>query len=471
MKIRLRFTIILTISYIIVMLILMLGWSFLGTNIFARRIRNNTEDLYYKELRLIDQNYIQNFYKDSISFTDLKTELSNLNDYMGARFIIANSDGTVIYDTEGETPDNVNLFEYKNDILSHTYNESVKLPDYIDSSFVSVSYPIIYSMELRGYIVALRYSSDIYNEAGMQNRAFLPVIIAVAVIITILYILIYIMIALPLRKVIKASMEYSNRNFGYECNFRHNSDFKRLYDALKIIADDLNNLENYQKKFISNISHDFRSPLTSIRGYTDAMIDGTIPPELHEKYLKIILFETERLTKLTDNLLELGNFDNRGKVLLDISDFNINGVIKHTVDMFEGTCIQKHIRMKLVFEENETYVTADMGKIQQVVYNLVDNAVKFSPPNSYITISTTIKNDKVFVSVKDNGEGIPSENINKIWERFYKNDSSRGKDKKGTGLGLSIVKEIITSHGENINVISTEGVGTEFIFSLPRKPV
>ena len=179
MKIRLRFTVILTISYIIVLLILVLGWSFLGTNIFARRIRNNTEDLYYKELKLIDQNYVQNFYKESISFTDLKTELSNLNDYMGARFLIANSDGTVIYDTESENPDSATLFEYKNDILSHTYNENVKLPGYIDRSFVSVSYPIIYNMELRGYMVALRYSSDIYNEANMQNRAFLPVIIAI----------------------------------------------------------------------------------------------------------------------------------------------------------------------------------------------------------------------------------------------------------------------------------------------------
>jgi signal transduction histidine kinase len=109
-----------------------------------------------------------------------------------------------------------------------------------------------------------------------------------------------------------------------------------------------------------------------------------------------------------------------------------------------------------------------MSKIQQVLYNLIDNAIKFSHNNSKIKVSTEEKGDKLFVSVKDYGIGIPKDSIKKIWERFYKTDASRGKDKKGTGLGLSITKEIIQAHNENINVISTEGVGTEFIFSLTK---
>ena len=112
-------------------------------------------------------------------------------------------------------------------------------------------------------------------------------------------------------------------------------------------------------------------------------------------------------------------------------------------------------------------VEADMGRIQQVLYNLVDNAIKFSHQDSSIKIETTEKHHKVFVSVKDAGIGIPKDSLKQIWDRFYKTDLSRGKDKKGTGLGLSITREIIRAHNENINVISTEGVGTEFIFSLP----
>lgn len=113
-------------------------------------------------------------------------------------------------------------------------------------------------------------------------------------------------------------------------------------------------------------------------------------------------------------------------------------------------------------------VTADMEKIQQVLYNLIDNAIKFSYDHSTIVVETTEKHGTVFVSVKDSGIGIPADSLKKVFDRFYKIDSSRGKDRKGTGLGLSIVKEIINAHNQNINVISTEGVGSEFIFTLSK---
>lgn len=138
-----------------------------------------------------------------------------------------------------------------------------------------------------------------------------------------------------------------------------------------------------------------------------------------------------------------------------------------TAQTFEGTCKKKRISFELILTGQKLYTKADMSKIQQVIYNLIDNAIKFSNTDSTITVETTVKNGKIFVSVKDRGIGIPSDSINKVWERFYKTDLSRGKDKTGTGLGLAIVKDIIQAHKENINVVSTEGVGTEFIFSLP----
>ena len=196
------------------------------------------------------------------------------------------------------------------------------------------------------------------------------------------------------------------------------------------------------------------------------MLDGTIPPELQDKYLNIILFETERLNKLTNSILELNKYGSHGRTILDTGNFDINHVIKMTAMTFEGRCKEKHLSFELILTGQTLFVRADMSKIEQVVYNLID-AIKFSHNDSTITIETTEKNGKVFVSVKDTGIGIPKDSLNKIWERFYKTDLSRGKDKKGTGLGLAIVKEIIQAHGENINVISTEGVGTEFIFTLP----
>ena len=248
---------------------------------------------------------------------------------------------------------------------------------------------------------------------------------------------------------------------------RQNNEIGYLSASLNYMADEMNTLEEDQRKFISNVSHDFRSPLTSIKGYIEAMLDGTIPPEMQEKYLRTILFETERLTKLTAGILELNKYGAHGRTILDISTFDIHAIIKHTLQTFEGTCIEKRITFEVILTGAELMVSADMAKIQQVLYNLIDNAIKFSHHDSVITIETTLKNEKVFVSVKDRGVGIPKESLGKIWERFYKSDSSRGRDKKGTGLGLSIVKDIISAHNENINVISTEDVGTEFIFTLP----
>ena len=196
-------------------------------------------------------------------------------------------------------------------------------------------------------------------------------------------------------------------------------------------------------------------------------MDGKIPPEMQDRYLKIVVDETERLEKLTQSLLTLDKLDSKGRPL-HMNDFDINRTIKNTVATFEGICRKKMITIELHLESETLMVHADMEQIQQVLYNLLDNAVKFSSDNSSITLETTVNHGKVFVSVKDRGTGIPKESLSKIWDRFYKIDASRGKDRKGTGLGLAIVKEIINAHKQNINVISTVGVGTEFIFTLEK---
>lgn len=271
----------------------------------------------------------------------------------------------------------------------------------------------------------------------------------------------------PLRQITEVAQQYASGNLDCEITVNSQDEMGYLSASLNYMATQLQDLDDYQKKFIGNVSHDFRSPLTSIKGYLEAMADGTIPPEMQERYFKILLFETERLRDLTEDLLALNEFDTKS-LLLEYTNFDIHEAIKNTVASFERTCAQKEIFIELLLSSKVQNVTADKRKIQQVLYNLLDNAIKFSPEDSEITIETREKNGKIFVSVKDNGIGIPKKSISKIWERFYKTDLSRGKDKKGTGLGLAIVKEIIQAHNENINVISTEGVGTEFIFSLSK---
>ena len=149
-----------------------------------------------------------------------------------------------------------------------------------------------------------------------------------------------------------------------------------------------------------------------------------------------------------------------------MTEFDVNKTIKATAELFEGICTKRRISIDLILAGSELFVTADYGKIQQVLYNLLDNAIKFSSDNSSIGIETSIRRDKAYISVTDHGTGIPSGKLNKIWDRFYKVDSSRGKDTKGTGLGLAIVRDIIDAHGQTINVVSTEGAGSTFEFTV-----
>lgn len=306
---------------------------------------------------------------------------------------------------------------------------------------------------------------DVYSN---MMTLFNLITAALCIIVSLIFVLVYFLTIHPVHKITQAAKEYSKGNFGYDLKIKQNDEYLELGNAIKYMSGELNNLDDYQRKFIGNISHDFRSPLTSILGYVGAMLDGTIPPENQEKYLGIIQFEAERLSGLMTNLLTLYNFDNNKK-LLNKQNFDINYIIRKTAETYEGICEKKKIEFVFKMEEEALIVNADQPRIQQVLNNLIDNAIKFSPQYSKIILSTYEKGEKIFVSVKDSGIGIPKDSINRIWERFYKSDPSRGKDKKGTGLGLAITKEIIQSHNENIDVISTEGVGTEFVFTLSKK--
>lgn len=189
---------------------------------------------------------------------------------------------------------------------------------------------------------------------------------------------------------------------------------------------------------------------------------------MQDRYLKIVVDETDSLEKLTQSLLTLDKLDSKGRPL-HMKDFDINRTIKNTVATFEAICRKKMITIELHLESETLMVHADMEQIQQVLYNLIDNAIKFSSDNSIIKAETSGTARYGFcICERFRVWGIPKEKQHKIWDRFYKIDSSRGKDRKGTGLGLSIVREIIAAHNQNINVISTEGVGTEFIFTLEK---
>lgn len=439
-----------------------------GVNKLKNDLINTKKAVLYNEAQLISSEYMMSFYINNMTLYNLSTQLKTIDTFLDSRIWIVSKQGVLLSDTRN--PDTSKKYIDINEIDPTFLDSSISEKDSLEGLFhkpmLTVVLPVTLNYEIRGYIVML-YSMDLIEKEAINYIDIINICYLIFLVIMLfVFIYIYTITVLPLKKIIKAAKEYSSSNYDYPLVIKTTDEYRELSDTLTFMAGELNNLDDYQKKFVANISHDFRSPLTSIKGFTEAILDGTIPIEMQEKYLGIILFETERLSKLTNNLLSLNRFENNGTIL-DIVSFDINHIIKKTAESFERICRDKKITFSLIFSDIETFVDADMGKIQQVLYNLIDNAIKFSHSGSNIKISTKEKNDKIFISVKDYGIGIPKDSINKIWERFYKTDASRGKDKKGTGLGLSITKEILQAHNENINVISTEGVGTEFVFSLP----
>lgn len=439
-----------------------------GTAVLKNSLLQEKKEELYNEACLIADEYVVPYFDSQINLPQMLNQLRVLDKVMDARIWIANSKGVVLADTRADqTVGIIYINQLDTDFLNSTYHENVNYRGVFSENMLSVVEPLMYSYAVRGYVCVHIPMNQVDRETVTYMNFLNICILGLLIILLIVYVVIYIMTVVPIRKIRRAAIEYSKGNFDYQIKIHSNDEYRDLANTVQYMVGEIKNMDDYQKKFIANISHDFRSPLTSIKGFAEAMKDGTIPPEAQNRYLDVILFETDRLTKLTTNLLELNRIDSKG-VVMDITTFDINTVIKNTAASFEGICKSKRVVLNLIFAAKETLVDADMSKIQQVLYNLIDNAIKFSEADSQVRVSTEEKGSKVIVNVKDYGQGIAKDSQKKIWDRFYKGDTSRGKDKKGTGLGLSIVKEIITSHEENISVISTEGVGTEFTFTLQR---
>ena len=357
------------------------------------------------------------------------------------------------------------LKKFKPSYYTGDKNKIDNFYDIFPTDTLTVITPVKKNKTVIGYVAAHTATSDIKNKS-MDVTSFVYLFFLLIFIVALIFLLILIIsIFKPMVSIKKAAMEYAKGNFEYDqLNLNKSNEIGDLANSLTYMAEQLKNSRDYQETFISNISHDFRSPLTSIKGYLSAMKDGVIEPADYNKYLDILIAESNRLEKLTDGLRELNKWS--AGMTIDFKPFDMENVITNTVATFSGKCDEKNIQLIIQFPQKHINVIADQIKIEQVFYNLLDNAIKFSHNNSRIIIKLSNKGKKQYCSIKDFGQGIPADSLNKIWQRFYKTDASRGKDKTGSGIGLAIVKDIIIAHNETIDVISTEGVGTEFIFSL-----
>jgi len=420
---------------------------------------------------------IKTYYKDTFSDEttnpltpeDFEEKLITIGYHTGTRILLINNGDEVIEDTD--VNNSLKGTSVTHDVFSRSMNgETItyigSLKPYDEETVIVTATPIeLNNISVASIVMYAPYPSIKKDITYIYNLTLICLIIIIFVTFVSTYVFSRSM-TLTFKAFNTTAKEIANGNFSARIeDTAFSNEISELGNSMNYMAEELEKLEDLRKDFIANISHDFRSPLTSIRGYVQAVLDGTIPPEKYDKYLNVVISETDRLTKLTNDILLLSKMEN--KVLVpEKEDFDLHEMIRNVLLQFEQKIVDKGIQLTLLIEQQDISVYADYNQINRTITNLLDNAIKFCSTNDEIIVETSIQGQKVFVSIKDTGPGISEEDIKHIWTRFHKADRSRGMDKKGVGLGLSIVREIIKAHGETIDVYSQLGKGTSFVLSL-----
>ncbi len=270
----------------------------------------------------------------------------------------------------------------------------------------------------------------------------------------------------PLKNMSRAAKAYATGNFDIRIPVQGSDEVAELAMAFNQMAAGLQNLEDMRYSFLANVSHDLKTPMTTIAGFIDGILSGAIPPENQTEYLERIKSEVLRLSRLVRQLLDISRMQ-AGDRKFEMSSFDICEVARQIVLSFENKIDEKKLEVEFECEEDNILVNGDKDAIHQVLYNICDNAVKFSREGGSYKVNISVKNKKAHVSVYNEGQGIPADDLPFVFERFYKGDKSRGLDKAGVGLGLYISKTIIDAHRESITVSSEQGKYCAFEFTLP----
>ncbi len=272
----------------------------------------------------------------------------------------------------------------------------------------------------------------------------------------------------PIKQISTASARFASGDFSSRVPVQSNDEIGEMTQAFNNMANSLEKSEDLRRDFIANVSHELRSPMTSITGFVDGILDGTIPKEREEHYLQIVSEEVHRLSRLVSRMLEITVLQSK-KVSESSTTFDFCELVGRVCESFEKKAEERAIRINIEFSSRSIFITANEDSLYQVIYNLIDNALKFSKDGSRIDISVSLRGNALTFSSKNYGTEIPKEQLPYIFDRFHKADRSRSRDKSGLGLGLYIAKTIISQHNGKIKATSADGT-VEFSFTIPTQP-
>ncbi len=401
----------------------------------------------------------------------LEPTLTTLTESNNSTIFLTDVNGNTLFCTEGDHCELHKTYRVPQDILqkadSGIYSENGRLNNYYKIPQYTVCTPIRTSNTgaTIGYLFVGSTSEDLQIFLREMVKIFLICAILVLLLTFVITYFVTLKMVRPLREMAVAAKKFGQGDFTSRIRIDSDDEIGQLAMAFNNMAQSLSTLESMRRSFIANVSHELKTPMTSIAGFVDGILDGTISPERQNHYLRIVSDEVKRLSRLVRSMLNLSRIE-AGELKVKTAPFDIMEVICETVFSFEQSINEKHLDIRGL-DTDKIMVDADPDLIHQVVYNLVDNAVKFVNDGGYLEFSFNVDGHMTYIGIRNSGDGLSKEEIPKVFDRFYKTDRSRGIDKNGVGLGLYLVRSIINLHGGDIIVKSTQGEYTEFVFSVP----
>ncbi len=404
-----------------------------------------------------------------------ESSLKTLGNSMHAFILVTDTDGRFIYSnnpsilTERNRLSEQLLEEFaKGEFFEHgTLDNNYKNKYYISATPITA-----YSKGeiITGYCVV---SQSTLWTGDYIPSAFFAFLLVILIVIAVLFILSSVFVyntSLPLKQMSHAAKRFAVGDFESRVSVHRRDEIGQLADAFNEMADSLAASEGMRRNFVANVSHELKTPMTTIAGYIDGILDGTIPKEEESYYLSIVSNEIKRLSRLVTSMISLSKIDS-GEIKVNKTLFEIQSVVFNVLVQFESDIEKKHIAVTGLESEEDVFTYGDSDLIYQVVYNLVENAVKFTPENGYIKLNINNHDDKTYISIENSGAGILPEDLQLVFDKFYKADKSRSIDKKSMGLGLYIARTIVLLHEGNITAESEPGKYCRFSFWLDNSDI
>lgn len=457
-------------TYLIIMFLALALLGGLIAQLFENYYFTEKEELLISQGQEINR-LVSQYLVGQISIDHLAGKLETMGRILNARIWIVDAHGLILEESGSEQDrwlgTRLDRSEVQLILQGKTITKIGRYGGRFDAAMMSVAVPLDVGGEVKG---ATLLHLPVFGIEQSLGKVYRLIWAAALIAVGLGSILVYLMsrrLAKPLYQMNTVALQLAKGKFDQQVEICGEDEIAQLGESFNFMASQLNKLEQMRREFIANVSHELRSPLTSIRGFVQAILDGTVPPETQGKYLNMVYDETSRMTRLVNDLLDIARIDG-GIIEVEKSVFDIGELATQIVRKLQPQILGKDLEIVQNIAPSEFLVEADRYLIEQVLINLVNNAINFTPQQGSIALEVEQKGNKVLVMVKDSGIGIPAEDLEHIWERFYKVDKARIRARGGTGLGLAIVKRLIDAHNEEIWVQSKVQEGTQFSFTLPR---